>query len=168
MKRVVFFIVIAVSVMTASCSLDQQSQYTPLLKCMNMVCYHTDSLYRDTLKYEKVDEKGVYKMKAIHKGDTVRAVIVLNAVTNTLTGFSITYDSTELIAQVDSVECIQHALLDTSDPAHGKLYFKPAFTYAAFPIHYIPLKTGSADIKLTVESDSKYSPNSLSMTQPVE
>lgn len=168
MKRIVFFIAIAVGVMMASCSLDQQSQYTPQLKCYNLICHHADSLYIDTLKIDKMDDNGVYKMKAIHKGDTVRAVIILNAVTNTLTGFSIAYDSTELVAQVDSVSLIQSALLDTSDPEHGKLYFKPAYNYAAFPIHYIPLKTGALDLKLTVESDSKYSPSTLSMTQPVE
>lgn len=168
MKRIVFFIALAVGVMMASCSLDQQSQYTPQLQCGNLICYHADSLYHDTLKVDKLDENGVYKMKAIHKGDTVRAVIVLNAVTNTLTGFSIAYDSTELTAQVDSVNLIQNALLDTSAPERGKLYFKPSYNYAAFPIHYIPLKGGSLDIKFTVESDSKYSPSTLSITQPVE
>ena len=76
MKRIVFFIAIAIGVVMASCSLDQQSQYTPQLKCRNLICYHADSLYIDTLKIDKLDDNGVYKMKAIHKGDTVRAVII--------------------------------------------------------------------------------------------
>lgn len=162
---------IALSVLMASCSLNQQAQYTPQLQCRNLICYHADSLYRDTLKVDKVNENGVYKMKPIHRGDTVRGVMILNAVTNTLIGFSISYDSTQMIVGIDSVEQIQsfkEALLDTSDPAHGVLRFKPMYNTAVFPFHYIPLKTGSADLKLTVESDSKYSPSSISMTQPVE
>ena len=67
-----------------------------------------------------------------------------------------------------TIEKIQSVLLDTSDPQHGRLYFKPSCIGARFPAHYIPIKTGVADIKLTVESDSKYSPNSLSMIQPIE
>lgn len=154
-----------------SCSLNQQSQYTPQLQCRNLICYHADSLYHDTLRVDKKGENGVFKMKPIHKGDTVRGVMILNAVTNTLTGFSISYDSTQMTVGIDSVEQIasfKEALLDTSDPAHGVLRFKPMYNTAVFPFHYIPIKTGSADLKLTVESDSKFSPASISMTQPVE
>ena len=162
---------IALSVLMASCSLNQQAQYTPQLQCRNLICYHADSLYRDTLKVDTVYENGVYKMKPIHRGDTVRGVIVLNAVANTLKGFSIAYDSTQMTIGIDSVEQIasfKEALLDTSDPAHGVLHFKPMYNIAVFPFHYIPLKTGSADLKLTVESDSKYPLYSILMTQPVE
>ena len=73
MKRLTFFAAVLVGIVLTSCSLDQQSQYTPQLQCRNLICYHADSLYIDTLKVDKQDENGVYKMKAIHQGDTVRS-----------------------------------------------------------------------------------------------
>lgn len=168
MKQLTFFAAVLVGIVLTSCSLDQQSQYTPQLQCRNLICYHADSLYIDTLKVDKQDENGVYKMKAIHQGDTVRGVVILNAITNTLTGFKIGYDSTEMSVQIDSVEIIRHALADASDPEHGMLQFKPAYSAAAFPFHYIPLKAGSANMTFTVESDSKFSPRTVSMVQPVK
>lgn len=168
MKRLTFFAAVLVSIVLTSCSLNQQSQYTPQLQCRNLICYHADSLYIDTLKVDKQDENGVYKMKAIHQGDTVRGVIVLSGVTNTLTGFTIGYDSTQMSVGIDSISLIKDYLLDTSVPERGILRFKPAYNYAAFPFHYISLKIGSADMTLTVESDSKFSPSTIQMTQPVE
>lgn len=167
MKRVVFFIAIVVGVLMASCSLDQEVQVTPSVGTSHLICSHADSLYTDTLTAKR-NENGVYKIGAIHKGDTVRFMITIVASPNSLTGFSMAYDSTILSIGLDSIEKIQSVLLDTSDPQHGKLYFKPSCVGARFPAHYIPIKTGVADIKLTVESDSKYSPNSLSMIQPIE
>ncbi len=165
MKRIVFFI--AIGAIMASCSLDQESQVTPQMGFSYPLCSHADSLYTDTLKVV-LNENGIYKVDSIHTGDTVRFMVALNAYPNSLTAFSIGYDSTILSVRIDSTEKLQSGLLDTSDPEHGKLYFNPTCVGARFPIRYIPLKAGSADIKLTVESDSKYSPNSLSMIQPIE
>lgn len=167
MKRIVFFTAIAIGVMMASCSLEQQAQVTPRMGISYPVCSHVESNSTDTLK-AILNENGIYKIDSIHQGDTVRFMVALNASPNSLTAFLIEYDSTILSVRIDSTEKLQSGLLDTSDPEHGKLYFNPTCIGAQFPVRYIPLKAGSADIKLTVESDSKYSPYSISLTQPVE
>ena len=95
MKRVVFFIAIVVGVLVASCSLDQEVQVTPSVGTSHLICSHADSLYTDTLTAKR-NENGVYKIGAIHKGDTVRFMITIVASPNSLTGFSMAYDSTIL------------------------------------------------------------------------
>ena len=171
MKRNLFFLLAIVACM-ASCTWDQESQYTPTITPSYFVCHHADTtatgalLPLDTLSFSVKDDN--YIADTIHTNDTVHFSIMLRSFTNNLTGFTIDYDSTALAFTIDSIQAIQHALDSTSVLSQCQLKFVPGYVVAVFPVHYIPRKTGTHDFKLTVTSDSKYSPVSYTLRQPVE
>ncbi len=171
MKRNLFFAVAMVACL-ASCSWDQESQYTPTITPSYFVCHHADTtatgvlLPFDTLSISMKDDN--YILDTVHTNDTVHFSIMLRSFTNNLTGFTIEYDSAQLAFTIDSISAIQHALDSTSVPSQCQLKFVPGYVVAVFPVRYIPRKTGTHDFKLTVTSDSKYSPVSYTLRQPVE
>lgn len=166
MKHFLFAAAVAVSVVLASCSLTESSQYSPRVTAGTIVCSHADTVWNDTLR--AIPREGIYRIDTIHVGDTVRFPVAVMSYTNHLVRFSVVYDTLALALQIDSVELLQEGLdMDLSQPERGKLEFKSGYNYAAFPIRYIPLKAGAPEIQLLVESDSKYPKSVLQMTQPV-
>ncbi len=171
MKRNLFFALAAIACL-ASCSWDQESQYTPSITPSYLICHHADTtasgalLPLDTMSVRLKDEN--YVLDTIHTRDTVHFSILLRSYTNNLTGFTIDYDSAALAFTIDSVQAIQHALDSTSVPSQCQLKFVPGYVVAVFPVHYVARKTGTYDFKLTVTSDSKYSPVSYTLRQTVE
>ena len=167
MKRFLFPLLAGIATVVSSCSLTDQAQYTPQIILSYMVCTHADSVYTDTLSFtQSVD--GEYKMSPIHINDTIRFSVALNTYSNTLVGFSAAWDTSALQLSIDSIEAIRAGLDSTSAPVRGILKFNPGYNFAAFPMHYIPRKAGAHSLGFTVESDSKYSPSTLSVIQPVE
>ena len=51
--------------------------------------------------------------------------------------------------------------------AAGVLYFNPGYNLVSFPIYISPVVEGKTSIELVIESDSKYSTNSLRFAVPV-
>ncbi len=167
-----FFLLLTAMVGLCGCNWESQSQFTPTITPSYLFCYHADSitigvdsLGRDTLLVTYKDD--IYRIDTIHTLDTVRFSLRLCSYENNLTGFSIEYDSTALAFGIDSIQSIQHALDSTSVPAQCQLKFVPGYVVAVFPVHYIARKSGVHDFKLTVSSDSKYSPVSFTLRQPV-
>lgn len=167
MKRFIFPLWVGIAAIVSSCSLKEQSQYTPQVVLSYLVCSHVDPAGTDTLRFTQ-NEDSSFKMDTIHVGDTVRFSVALNSYTNTLTGFSAVWDTTALALTLDSIESIRSGLDAASAPEKGILRFNPGYNFAAFPMHYITRKAGVHNLTLTVESDSKYSPSVLKLMQPVE
>ena len=167
-----FFLLLTAVVGLCACDWESSSQFTPTITPSYLICHHADTtstgavLPPDTMSVRLKDDN--YILDTIHTHDTVRFSILLRSYENNLTGFSIEYDSTALAFTIDSIQAIQHALDSTSIPTQCQLKFAPGYVVAVFPVHYVPQKTGTYDYKLTVTSESKYSPTSYTLRQTVE
>ena len=147
----------------AACSLNLPSDYTPRLGAANFLSYNGAKV--DTLSAIVVD--GVYRLDTIALGDTVSFMALMDSYTNSLVSFTMQADTT-LLHYVFITDSIQRALDNSSRPEEGVLYFKSGYNGAAFPIVYVPQKTGTPKVTLTVESDSKFPTQTLTFVQPVQ
>lgn len=163
MKKYFFYLTLALSLALASCALENGSQYTPRLGVANFLCYNSGPA--DTLHATFVDN--MYRVDTIAVGDTVRFVVLMDAITNNLVSFTFEADSNTLGYKL-MVDSIVPALDLSSVVQDGLLYFKNGYCAAMFPIEYVARKAGAPKVTLTVESDSKFPKQSMSFVQPVE
>ena len=150
----------------AACN-PEEPQYSPQMNFSVFEVYHADSLQtKDTLHTRFIDEE--YTMDTIVPGDTVRYFVLLNAVTNQLTSFSIKTDTTNLAFSLTLNSDFDQALDASSDVGNCLLNFKPGYAAASFSVDYIAKKSGSPKVTLTLSSTSKFSPTTISFRQPVK
>ncbi len=165
MRKGIPFIWLVFSVMLlsvcVSCDIDSESHYTPLIQVHSMVSGS------DTLRVSLSSDG--YLLDTIAVGDTVLFTVSFYSYTNLLTGFSIERDEDRadieylLTAQVDSL--LRAA---SSDYDRGLFYVPTGYTYVGLQFNYIPKASGSnVTLLLTVDSDSNYSHNELSIRTPI-
>ncbi len=148
-----------------------QSSYTPEIHLYSPLLnpyYEGDTLRAsDTLKFSYNESLRMYLTDTIATTDTLLVGTIFYAVGNVLTGVRVEWDSTSLDTWLEVESAIRNALSDTTTIGSGYLPFNPGYNLVSFPIYLTPLKSGLHTIKMTVESDSKYSPVSLSFGVPV-
>lgn len=150
MKRIFFFIALAIISISFTSCLTGEAQSTPLIQVSKTVYRATLAGVHDTISLTDT----------IHVGDTLRVPLMLYGNYNNLTEFTVTVDAAELDMRllVDSA-CL--ALLDTTS-APDKAYLRFVNDVYVFPtdMQYVPKKTGSLKISMTLASTAgeKYSP----------
>ena len=123
---------------------------------------------QDTVLLSYDNASGSYLADTIELFDTVLFVVGFGSRGNDLEWVTIETDTTMLQMSYSYSKEI-YDVLDTegSKPEAGTLSFKSGYNFVMFPVQYTALKSGSANLKFTVASDSQYSPLSLSIIQPV-
>ena len=166
MKRYILITLCAAMCLT-SCKWDGEPQVSPVISNSYFVAYHPDSLHTfDTLAITVVDKENYIDTIAV--GDTVRFYVGLDAVTNQLTSFVVSTDTTVLSLSMLVTSEFRQALEATSDPDHGILNFKPGYRAAALPVQYIAKKIGTPKVTMKLSSDSQYSPTEISFFQKID
>lgn len=149
-----------------SCLDNIQSDYTPRILISDLYVnpyYINDTLHvRDTIhiRYNTTSEK--YLSDTMLLGDTVMFGVAFDAQGNNLMSTQIEWDTTNVQAWFGVNDAIKKALSDTTNLHSGNLSYVPGYGVASFPVYLLPKKAGAHTIKLTVATDSKYSPKSES------
>ena len=165
MKKYFFFLSVLAFVF-ASCE-PEEPQVSPEFGNTYFIVYHADSLHtHDTLALRYIDNENV--MDTIIVGDTVRFGLLLNAVYNQLTSFTIKTDTNFLALSLNLSSDFKAALDASSDVEKGSLVFKPGYNAAALGIQYIAKKSGTPKVSLSLSSTSKFSPTDVYFRQPIE
>lgn len=123
---------------------------------------------QDTVKIALDDKLGCYVLDTIHTTDTVMFMMGFGSRLNDLTKAIVDIDKSAIWTSYVVGEEIQKVLTDESNSENGYLVFKPNYNFVAFPIYYSPLKEGSHKMTFTVESDSKFSPVTVTFIQVVK
>ena len=167
---IVLSLAIVASIVTG-CLDNVQSSYTPEIHLYSPLLnpyYQGDTLRAaDTLKFSYNEGLSMYLTDTIDESDTVMVSAIFYGVGNVLTGVRVEWDSTCLNTWLELESSIRNALSDTTTIGSGYLPFNPNYNLVSFPIYFTPRKSGLHTIKMTVETDSKYSPVSLSFGVPV-
>ena len=163
---------------TAACLLFSCSKatadYTPYISfsaiLRNPVISH-DSIVgcQDTVYTTYDSSLSAYILDTISMSDTTYFMVGFGSRGNDLTAALITFDSTAVNLRCHLADEIK-AVLDTAktNEQAAQLYFIPGYNLVLFPIAYTPKKTGVHKLIFQVKSDSKFSPVSYTLMQPVK
>lgn len=150
-----------------------QSDYTPRILMSDLYInpyYINDTVLhaQDTMhiRYNTKSEK--YLSDTMLSGDTVMFGVAFDAQGNNLVSTQIEWDTANVQAWFGVNDAIKKALSDTTNLHSGNLSYVPGYGVASFPVYLVPKKAGAHAIKLTVATDSKYSPVSESFDLVVE
>jgi len=171
MKNLRSFLLFSVCVLCLSCKVDQAS-FTPFIQVsyfyLNPV-YLADEIVGadDTLNI--VFENGVYVLDSISKTDKVTFAAAFGSYGNDLTAIRCNFDTTQLAMEAPATQSasFKQVLSPYSDFRNLQLEVNPSYNYVSFPITYRPMESGVYQFELVVESDSKFSPSSITFAQPV-
>ena len=173
MRKLLFplSIIAIVSLMT-SCLSNWESNDTPRIATSMFLVnpvMQGDSVVeaKDTMliRYDMEDDSYITDTLAL--GDTILFASSFYSVSNNLVAIKMKWDSTETALWYSLSEATQKVLTEQSDMAAGVLYFNPGYNLVSFPIYVSPVVEGKTSIELVIESDSKYSTNSLRFAVPV-
>ena len=166
MKKYIFCAIAMVLFLLSACKTNEDPQSSPRIYTSHFTRNPATWTGKvDTLNVKIVSD--VYVVDTINVGDTIHVDILLNAVTNQLTGFTLDTDTTYLKYTIEQYKELLQAVTSDTDFANGKIFFKTGYSGASLPIFYIARKSGKATIALKVTSDSEYSPSTLTFTQPI-
>lgn len=158
MKRIFFFITLAIAAVSFTSCLTSDDHSTPLIRA-SFLYRSTPDGGQDTLNYGDT----------VQVGDTLRGPIVLMGGYNNLT---------ELQVAFDTAECDFHLLVDSgytsqitaaSKPEKGYLCFVDEVYLYPTTLWFVPKKTGDLTIsmKLSSTAGDKYSPLNAFFITPV-
>jgi len=167
-NALVVLMITAVACVMTSCLDNVKSDYTPQIYLSELYLnpyYVGDTLHaKDTLQltYNKTAE--TYVSDTMQVGDTLMIGAIFYADGNNLVSTCVEWDSTAMKGWFYVNETIMKALSDTTTIAEGYLKFNPGYNMVSYPTYFVPLNAGSHAVKMTVETDSKYSPVSVSFS----
>jgi len=169
MKNLHVLISLVLPLTLLSCSYEEAS-FSPYIQVSNLYLnpvYLGSSIVsaEDTLQLTIKD--GVYVIDTISMGDKVVFAAAYGSLGNELTACRCTFDTTQLNMWATLGDDFQQILLPGTDLRQIQLLITPGYNYVTFPINYQPLRSGTYDFTLKVESDSKFSPASYTFRQPV-
>ena len=148
------------------------ADYTPYIQMSaifrNPVILH-DSVIgcQDTILTTYDSSLKCYVADTISLSDTAFFMVGFGSRANDLTAALITFDSSAVSLRCNLADEIR-AVLDTATrEATAQLYFIPGYNFVMFPISYSPKKADTHKIVFEVRSDSKFSPVSCTLLQPV-
>jgi len=150
MKRI---IPITLVVFFLSSCLETKSEYTPEITMSKLT--KNDGT---TLDFRYDGNLNLYNVDSIHVGDTLVGAVGFASLANNLISTHIDWDSTCMHLWSTFTSDFTGILLSNSDTATLDLYYPTGYNYAGLPLHIVPLKAGSTPLKLTVVTDSKFSP----------
>lgn len=182
--------VIAVAFLT-SCNIDSKNEYTPQIstsyflkyKIADTIAVAVTGLAQDTLKVNDYDQtKDEWNVGECYANDSILVSVGFNAFTNDLVSFKVEVSDTNIVKLLyysniqnlhwknPSKKLAQACLSIDTDAKKYNLKFKPGFNYGAIPVFYKVLPTTedkTFSITITLESDSRYSPATLTLRQKV-
>ncbi|MBQ4507512.1 MAG: hypothetical protein II970_01260 [Paludibacteraceae bacterium] len=155
-----------------SCS-KATADYTPYISfsaiLRNPVTSHDSIIGCEDTVYTAYDSSiSAYMLDTIALSDTVVFMAGFGSRGNDLTAALINFDSSAISLRCNLAKEIK-AVLDTTktDEQTAQLYFIPGYNFILFPITYSPKKAGVHKLVFQVRSDSKFSPVSYTLMQPV-
>jgi hypothetical protein len=163
--RKLFLLLIVIVAMTA-CLGTTEPQYSPEIYssyfCVNPI-FKGDSLVsaKDTLSLEYDSQDGSYELDTVYIGDTVTFASAYYTVNSDLVSVKIDWDTLYMNLWYDLTEDVETKLTSETQLETGRLYFVPGYNRVSFPISFSPIKKGGMTLKLTVESTSEFSSNSV-------
>lgn len=165
-KASLFCMMTIVACAMTSCLDNVRSDYTPRILMSPLYVnpyYVNDTLHAQDTLYVRYNEKAERSVSdTMLRGDTVMLGLAFDAGGNYLISSRVEWDTTAVKAWLGINDEIRSAMSDTTAISSGYLPYKPAYNVVSFPVYIVPQKAGSHTIKITVESDSKYSPASAS------
>lgn len=160
--------------MLTSCLGNAKSDYTPSIGISYILVnpiYRNDTLIgaMDTMNVKYDDKLSAYRLDtlSISKNDTIVFAAGYNSFGNDLIAAKVNFDTTAIAFRLAMNDEFMKVLTDKSDVRNAQLYFAPGYNYVSIPMGYKPIKTGMHTIEFVVESNSKFSPSTLTMIQPV-
>ncbi|MBR3647003.1 MAG: hypothetical protein IKN59_01250 [Paludibacteraceae bacterium] len=153
MKRIVPILFIALVGLLFSSCLDTKSEFTPEISVSKFY-----TLSGDTLSFRFDSQSNCYNIDSILVGDTITGAVGFAALGNMLVSTHVGWDSTYLEVWSVFTDEFKNILLSNSDLEALNLYFPTGYNYLGLPLYIVPQKAGSTALKLTVVTDSKFSP----------
>ena len=166
MRKTLIFLLISIVICTMTSCLDNtKNEYTPEIYLSQLFLnpyYVGDTLRaQDTLLFHYSELNSTYFTDTFRVGDTVMMGAIFYSAGNNLIASQVQWDTAGLNVWFGLNETVKKALSDTTKIASGYFPYNPIYNQVSFPIYFAPVKSGSHAMKLTVESDSKYSPVSV-------
>ena len=132
--------------------------------------FQGDSLvgFKDTLGIIYDAEDDSYEMDTVYLGDTVMFICEFVSQPNNLVAVEMKWDTTEMNLWYLTTADIDKAIsrTDTVGSYTCTMHFNPGYGRVPFPIYFTPKQRGGMKLKLSVESDSEFSTNSVLMYIP--
>jgi len=123
---------------------------------------------QDTVNINYDSSISAYMLDTISLSDTTYFMVGFGSRGNDLTAALITYDTAAINLKCHLADEIE-AVLDTAltDESTAQLYFIKGYNFILFPVTCTPKKAGVHKLVFQVKSESKYSPVSCTLMQPV-
>ncbi len=125
---------------------------------------------KDTLSVSAAESgNDTYVIDTIEVGDTVVFAVAFGARSNQLVSASVlSSDTNSLKIDCQVNDTLSKMLISPTDLNKGQMYFTSGWSLIGFPVYYYARKAGLVTITLKVESDSKYSPATVYLRQPIK
>lgn len=172
--RQFFYLVISltlISIALTSCLEEFDSDFTPEIYSSSFYVnpiLSGDSIIgaADTLsvKYDATDNS--FRLDTMQVGDTVLFSAVFYSFSDNLIAVKALWDSTRMDVSFTLNDEVRKVLTSQTNEQACQLYFNPGYNRVAIPIYAIPTKEGVIPMKLSVESDSQFSPKTITITFP--
>lgn len=147
-----------------------------LTGCLNSDANYTPGIYfatpsfissaGDTLFFHYAFSGGL-ALDSINVGDTVALPVVFDGYANNLISTTVFSDTAALAIWTSYGADFRKILKPTSDSAALRFDFQDGYSAISMPLNIVARKEGSSKVTLSVETDSKFSPNSLYFMVPV-
>ena len=158
----------------ASCLKVPEPQYSPEIIFSQF--YINPVFSGDTLvgaqdsitKLQYAEDYKSFKLDTINLGDTVWFAAAFLSFANELTSVQLDWEKDRLDLWCNLSDSLKTILNSQSDTTACKLVFKPGYNEVAFDVCFSPLTKGTTTLRLTVTSDSEFSPNYRKFYIPVK
>lgn len=167
-KILISLMVPMMALAVTSCVDNVQSNFTPEIRISVPFLspyYIGDTLHaKDTLALHYNESLKMYVTDTIQVGDTLLVGTMFYAYGNNLLSTRVKWDTTAVRTWFRLNTTILDAMTDTTQISTGYFPFSPNYNMVSFPIYFTPITAGVHPIEMTVETDSKYSPRSISFS----
>lgn len=150
MKRILPILLVVIGL--SSC-LNTKSDFTPEISLS--IFRTTDG---DTLSFRFDELSGLWNLDSLSVGDTVYGAVGFASLGNNLVSTHVAWDTTAVKVWATFDQSVTSLLLSQSDTAKLDLYFPVGYNYLGLPLWIVPKRACSTPLKLTVRTDSKFSP----------
>jgi len=169
MKKTIVLSFLAGLLLLSACSSSDETQYKPVFAFSYLVVYPQFGLTPDTIDFHADAAAQCYVIDSIDTADTLAFTVGLIGYGNMLTAFSANWKTADLSLALTDTLSLKQVLTPASSIKQCQLYFWSGFTALPVSMRLVPQLTGPShtDFRLTVVSDSKYSPSDITFRLPV-
>lgn len=156
---------VAICIIVSSCISKGDSHSTPQIGTVNYIIKNGT----DTLKSGYSQQEGKYYIDTIQVGDTVRFPFGFATGFNAMNQITVGYDKDYAHVEYHLDSIPKGIITADSNPSAGIFYVASGITYLGhFNIDYIATAVHKkAELKLSLTSDSKFSPGTLTIITPI-